>query len=97
MIFIPGDPLGRKLHLEYLSPRDNSGDVAGKKRKDPDNPNRKRGGLVRREYRLVPHDYGLPLPCTPPIPTAPYMHMHMHSMAAHTHEEVPYRTEVVYI
>ena len=64
MVDIPGDPDGRKLHVEYLSVRD-SYDLAGKKRKDPDNPKGKRGGLVRREYRLVSRDYGIsprPLP-----------------------------------
>ena len=69
MVDIPGDPEGRKLHLEYLSVRDSSGDLAGKKRKDPDNPNCKRGGLVRREYRLVLRDYGAPPP--PPLPPPP--------------------------
>ena len=66
MVDIPGDPDGRKLHVEYLSVRD-SYDLAGKKRKDPDNPKGKRGGLVRREYRLVSRDYGIsPRPPPPP-------------------------------
>ena len=45
--------------------RDSSGELAGKKRKDPENPNCKRGGLVRREYRLVAGDYGIPRPARP--------------------------------
>ena len=88
LVDIPGDPEGRKLHLEYLSVRDSSGDLAGKKRKDPDNPNCKRGGLVRREYRLVPHDYGKPPPprrhpIPPPPPPVP--------IELHTSQEVPER------
>ena len=65
MVDIPGDPDGRKLHVEYLSVRD-SYDLAGKKRKDPDNPKGKRGGLVRREYRLVSRDYGISPSTTAP-------------------------------
>ena len=60
--------------------RDSSGDLAGKKRKDPDNPNCKRGGLVRREYRLVPPDYGnnprRPVDIRYP-PTRPYRAAHI--------------------
>ena len=65
---IPGDSQGRKLHLEYLSARDSSSDQAGKKRKDPNNTNCKRGGLVRREYRLVAREYGTRLfSLSPPL------------------------------
>ena len=53
LVEIPGDQLGRKLHLEYMSPRLDD----GKKPRNPAQPNAKRGGLVRREYRLVPKDY----------------------------------------
>ena len=46
-------------------------------RKDPDNPKGKRGGLVRREYRLVSRDYGIS-PRPPPhqaivAPTQPVL------------------------
>lgn len=51
---IPGDPEGRKLHLDYMSPRKESDD---KKPKDPNAPRSKRGGLVKREYRLISRDY----------------------------------------
>ena len=54
--------------MEYLSVRDSSGELAGKKRKDPENPNCKRGGLVRREYRLVAGDYGKPPLPRPAVP-----------------------------
>ena len=77
LVDIPGDPDGRKLHVEYLSVRD-SYDLAGKKRKDPNHPKGKRGGLVRREYRLVSRDYGISPRPPPPhqaivAPTQPVL------------------------
>lgn len=55
LVDLPGDPQGRKLHLEYFITR--LDDEHAKKPQDPDKPNAKRGGLTRHEYRLVDPTY----------------------------------------
>lgn len=72
--------------MEYLSVRDSSGELAGKKRKDPENPNCKRGGLVRREYRLVAGDYGKP---PLPLPAHRAVHTSHKKYPRGTHKRYP--------